>query len=166
MSVRIALACAVMSSASCVTEGPPPRDPPRPIPAQPEGIQATAMSFNVGTYTTDDDGNGFVDTFDATVYLFNEQYAFALSLPGSLRFTLADREGRPLARWTFDETQAAALRRDLPPGPGYLVRLSLLNVGGDSFEKGVAELSCEFVPANGLVVRSKGARPVRIGNVR
>lgn len=150
----------------CVTEGPAPRDPPTPIPAQPEGLRPTLMSFSVGRYDHDEDGNGYLDSFDATVYLFTESYPYSLSIPGSLSFTLSDKRGQVLARWTYSEAKAATLLKPQPPGMGYLVRLSLLEVGSDTFEPQMAELSCEFVPSNGTPVRSKGGRAVRIGRVK
>ncbi len=172
-------ACAALGNASvmalllalqggCVTEGPPPREAPRDLPQQPAHLKPDRLVFSVANFATDSDNNGYADTFDASVYLFSEGYQFALATPGSLSFTLTDRSGRLLARWTFDQERSAKMLTQLPPGWGYAVQLSLLDVGGDNLQRQTAELSCEFVPAagGGAAVQSRGRPTVQIGRLR
>jgi hypothetical protein len=129
-------------------------------------MKADRLVFSVANFATDSDNNGYADTFEASVYLFAEGYQFALATPGSLVFTLADRSGRALARWTFTQDQTAKMLRQLPPGWGYAVRLSLLDVGGDNLQRQTAEISCEFIPANGAAVQSRGRPTVQVGRLR
>lgn len=150
----------------CVTSGPEPREAPRPIPEQPAGVVPSRMVFSVGSFVTDSDGNGRADTFDVSVYLFAANYPIAVAVPGTLVFTMSDRAGKLLARWTFEPEKTAKMIKQFLPGWGYSLQLSLLDVGGDKFEPQTAELSCEFVPLTGAVIRPAGATRVQLGRLR
>jgi len=116
--------------AGCVTQGAPPAARTAAHPAatgQPAGFASSPL---VGNQVLDSDGNGYPDTFDATVYLFADNYVYTIVVPGTLSFTLADRTGKPISHWTFEKDKTARLAAQLPPGPGYALRLSLNDVGG------------------------------------
>jgi len=164
--VLLASALTLFGSGGCVTEGPPPREKPRDLPAQPEGLKPDRVVFSVGNFATDSDNNGYADTFEVSVYLFAEGYQFALATPGSLSFTLSDKAGAPIARWTFDSDRTAKMLKQLPPGWGYALQLSLLDVGGDNLPRQSAEISCEFLPLNGQSVKSRGRPTVQLGKLR
>ncbi len=166
LATLLATLLAGLTCGACVNDGQGPREQPRPLPKQPATLVATRLVFSVGVFSTDADNNGRADTFDVSVYLFDENYQYAIAVPGTLIFTLADKNGKTLARWTFEPERSAKLVKQLPPGWGYSIQLSLLDVGGDEFESQTAEFACEFVPSNGPAVRSRNRPAVQIGKIR
>ena len=149
----------------CVSEGPPPRAEPQDLPQQPVNLQPSRMAFYVSNQVLDSDNNGYADQINAAVYIFADNYPIAIAVPGSLRFTLSDRAGKVLAQWSFDKEQTAMLAQRLPPGPGYVLRLSLADVGSDKLESQTAEISGDFTPESGAPLRAKGTE-LRVGRLR
>lgn len=151
-----ALAC--LALAGCVSAEPRDRAPPK----QPQWARPTTMLVST-SFPEDSDGNGYFDTMGVTVYLFDDQFAVApIQVPGTFSFTLTGPDGQDLATWTLPPDRAAAAVRAMPPGPGYVIRLSLLEGGTDRTTARNAELYAVFSPAEGEPVRAK-ALTVTVG---
>lgn len=157
----VALLAAFLASVltACVSA-----EPRRELPRQPSGLQPAAL-FLSAKLPDDADGNGFLDTMDATVYVFADRYKASIFVPGTFEFRLVAKDGKNLGTWKFDEKQTAAAAAAFPPGPGYLFRLSLLNGFTDRLDSQPAELLCTFTSREGLAV---SARPtvLRMGRIR
>jgi hypothetical protein len=146
-----AVAVGWLLAAGCVSAEPADRPPPK----QPSWAKPSDLLVSSG-FPEDIDGNGYLDTMAMTVYVFDAQFPGAsIQAPGTFAFALTTPDGKPIARWdlTIEETTAAA--RPMPPGPGYLFKLSLLDKGGDKINTRVAELSTVFTPVTGKPVRAK-----------
>lgn len=147
---------ALLATAGCVTtsggraEGPPP-------PA-PKGIIPDTLLISAGV-PVDSDANGYADTIPAVAYLFAESGGYPLPIwtPGSFVFRLQAPDGRPLAEWTLPPAEVASQRANLPPGPGYVFSLRLLDVGTDHLEVPTADLTATFTPEGEPPVASSGA---------
>ncbi len=117
----------------------------------------------------DTDGNAYRDTNQVIVYVFTGGgYAIPIEADGAFEFTLTDRAGRPIRRWTFTRDEAAQRRARLPAGPGFVFTLSLLSgEGGDTVSEGEADLFGVFTPLSGdLPIRFRTSAAVVIGRVR
>jgi hypothetical protein len=138
-------------------------EPDRPtLRPQPSDVQAESI-FPAVELAKDTDVNGYLDTIDAIVYVWGDRYKQAsIYLPGSFTITLTSKAGEPIAEWKFDEKQCSEAVRKLPPGPGYIFRLSLLDRGGDRIEAQSADLRIEFAPTKGRPIYAP-ATELRIG---
>lgn len=135
----------------CVSAEPADRPPPK----QPSWAKTTDVFVSSG-FPEDTDGNAYLDTMAVTMYLFDGQFPGAsIRVPGSVSFVLMTSEGSPLGRWDLTEQQTAASARPMPPGPGYVFKLSLLDHGTDKLDSRVAELAATFTPTGGKPVRAK-----------
>jgi len=155
----------------CVTDGPPPRPEPRPIPTQPVGIMPTLMAFSVGS-ATDTDNNGYLDTIEVVSFLYGETHPISLVTAGSFEFRLNDNKGVLLRRWVFDQVQSEKAIIQPLPGPAYAFRLCLLDAGTDKLEFSAAEMRCIFTPVvtnpalpPGSVTSGRG-HTVQVGRIR
>ncbi|MBL8763992.1 MAG: hypothetical protein JNM07_06965 [Phycisphaerae bacterium] len=161
LAVAAVFAAAVLVT-GCVTEGPPPRDPPTPVPSQPDGIRATRMLPTVAQFAIDTNGNGLGDLIQPTIFLFNDQYAFPLALRGAFTFRLMTHHGRLLTTWEFDSAKAQAAVRMLNPGPGYVFELDMLKAGGEYPELASCDLFVTFAPQDGPAIQSRGPTTVTL----
>lgn len=153
-----AVLIAMMLAPGCVSAEP--RD--RPAPKQPQWARPSALLVST-SFPEDTDGNGYLDAIGVTVYVFDDQFPGAsIQVPGAFSFSLTGPQGVTLARWDLTADQAAALVRSMPPGPGYVIRLSLLEQGTDRTDVRNAELHTVFTPTSGQAVRAK-ALTVTIG---
>ncbi len=117
----------------------------------------------------DTDGNGYRDSNQVIIYVFTGGgYAIPIEADGAFEFTLTDRGGRPIRRWTFTRDEATQRRARLPAGPGFVFTLSLLaGEGGDTVNEGEADLFGVFTPISGdLPIRFRTSAAVVIGRVR
>ncbi|MCC6676588.1 MAG: hypothetical protein IT436_05535 [Phycisphaerales bacterium] len=145
------IATAGVVAAGCVSAEP--RD--RPPPKQPEWAKASALLVST-SFPEDTDGNGYLDTIGLTAYIFDDQFPGAsIQVPGAFNFALNAPDGAPLAAWDLTPQETEAIVRVMPPGPGYVVRLSLLEKGTDRTDFRSAELHTTFTPVSGKAVRAK-----------
>lgn len=134
-----------------------------PKHTQPAAARATSLFPSV-RFFEDTDGNGYYDTTEFTLYVFSDAYPEAsIRVPGEFVFRLKGAKGKELRSWRFDSATSEKALRRAPVGPGYVFRLSLLEAeAGDRIDEGSAELTSEFIPAEGDPVKSV-ATAVRIG---
>lgn len=130
----------------------------RPPPRTPVGTTPDTLLISAGV-PLDSDANGFADTIPAVAYLFAEAGAYPLPMwsPGTFVFRLHAPDGRLLAEWTLPPEEVAEQRANLPPGPGYVFSLRLLDVGTDRLDVPTADLTATFKPTEGAPVASRGA---------
>ncbi|MDX9912394.1 MAG: hypothetical protein RBS39_11240 [Phycisphaerales bacterium] len=155
------IACAVALCGGCASD-PADAPPPRLEPLAP-GAEPTEMLLSV-EQPVDTNANGCVDAFRIVLYLF-EPDASVLSLwsEGRLVVYLILDDSKKVARWEFDETALRAGRQKLPPGPGYVLTMSLLDTeSGDTFPSQPADVLAEFTTPKGTVVR-RSVGGIRIG---
>lgn len=85
--------------------GPAPRDP---------SIARIVVSV---TPTSDSDADGSLDTFQASVHMFDATYQAPLSAPGQVTFELIEPgSNRQLYRWSFDEAAVEDARQAVQVG--------------------------------------------------
>lgn len=159
-AARMLVVIAAVLPAACTTG--PRRPTSAPDSAIPGVLALTATDF------VDTDGNKYRDTSTIVIYIFPEsaQYLLPMKAEGTFEFVLEDRSARPLARWNIGPDRAGAARRRLPPGPGYVFEISLLEFGSDLVDLPEAELVATFIPDDGS--RSLHARtqsPLLLGSV-
>lgn len=155
----------VLPLASCVTEGA--KQQSRKQFSQPDNIKPNKMLV-APDYWRDTNANGYLDTINVTVYLFDtaSSYPLGLALPGTFTFTLNKHNGPAVATWTFTQDQAAAAIRRAPGGATYLFELSILKAGAsDVMPAAVLDLSAEFTGTDGVKVPSDGASSYRFEGI-
>lgn len=146
----------------CVTEG---GRPTRSFPRQPESVQATIIQA-YATPPRDTNANGYADTVNVTVYLFDEKYPVPILLPGVMVFEFRKPDGSAVAQWSMTQEQVASAAKQLPPGPGYDFILSLVAASvSDRLEPQAVDLSVTFAPTWGNAVTSLGGTTLRLGRI-
>ncbi len=151
---------AAMAPVSCTTG--PSRPDSAPDSAVPGVLALTATDF------IDTDSNKYRDTSTVVIYVFAEsaQYKLPMKAEGTFEFVLEDRGGRALARWNIGPDRSGAARRQLPPGPGYVFEISLLEFGSDRLDVPEAELVATFIPDDGgRPLRARTQSPLLLGSV-
>ena len=146
-SAPLAAAAGVLATvAGCVSDEPARRA----VAPQPAGVRPATL-FLSADLPDDTDGNGYVDTVDVTIYVFGEGYEAApIFVPGTFEFSLNHRGGPEMAGWTLTPDQAAGTLRRFAPGPGYRIRLSLLDLGlSDVMPAQEVDLAATFTAAAG-----------------
>lgn len=151
----------------CVTEGPPPRRPPREMPAQPEGLVIDRVVPAIDKLADDTDRNGYYDTFRVAVFMFAAGYSQSIQGEGVLDCVLTNPEtGKELARWSFSP---AAMRQAWGLSgvmPGYNLLLNMNQVATDKVDIGEALFSCVFTPTSGKPVNALSRLVVMVGPLR
>ena len=136
----------MLAMGGCVSDGPPPRPAPRPMPVQPVGSIPARMAFSVGN-AADTDNNGYLDTVQVVSFLYGETHPISLEVAGTYEFRLSDSKGVLLRRWAFDQMQVEKALIQPLPGPAYAFKLCLLDAGTDQLAFSAAEMQCVFTPA-------------------
>ncbi|MFO0833981.1 MAG: hypothetical protein U0638_03350 [Phycisphaerales bacterium] len=159
---RVALcagACMVLSACA----GNKPGN--KPLPQQPAEVVPSRMTISAAL-PQDTDLNGYPDTIDLTIFVFDDRYPIPLDVPGTFTFKLnGAKEGKLLREWEIPPDKVAAARRRMPAGPGYVFSLSLLENGGDRIEAQHADLTAEFAPVKGAIVKMRGGSTLRLGKL-
>lgn len=151
MTLRPAVAIGLaLFLAGCVADEPTRRPPP----PQPEQIAPNAVQMFLNL-PEDTNANGYADSVLVTVYLFADGYAPSVYVPGEFQFRLTDKEGKEAAQWSIPREVAEARVRKLPPGPGFIFTLSLLDRGSDQLTSNLLDLHCTFTPSGGAPVSSR-----------
>lgn len=154
----------------CVADGPQPPTPtkPRDLPA-PRGLAADRLLLAVGDTPLDTDGDGYADTFEATVYLFSGRADLPFHAEGTFQFILVGAGGQQLATWVLPPERASTSRMKTIVGEGYLFRLDLNDAGGDRLDGARATLIAAFIssePGASPVSASTSVRAGRVGTAR
>lgn len=152
---------AVLSLALVACTAGPSRPKGPPESAVPGVLALTATDF------IDTDSNKFRDTSTVVIYIFPEsaRYQLPMPAPGTFEFVLEGPSG-PIARWEIGEQRSGEARRQLPPGPGYVFELSLIELGSDHINAEEAELLATFIPADGgRPLRARTPSPLLLGSV-
>lgn len=155
--VVAAVASVVLACAGCVSEGPPRRPKPRDIPQQPSGLNVDRLVVAASNFPQDTNGNGFYDTIIVTVYLYSDRYMLPIVAEGEMEFRLVGREGAEIASWRLDAGTFAQRVRRFNPGPGYQLRLSLLDSGTDQLPVSEGELWWRFVETGRTPISGRGS---------
>jgi hypothetical protein len=146
--------CALLTPlAACVSADDKPA---HNSPQRPADSKLTTM-WLATTLPQDTDGNGYVDLFDISMYLFAEPYPIPVQQPGSLNFKLVNVQGKTLCEWNLDPAAVAAGSATLPAGPGYLFRLNLLDHASDTLPRQQAEILGTFTSPDGSVIRQRSS---------
>lgn len=154
-------AAACMALAACAGNRPASS----PVPQQPVDVVASRMTISAAL-PQDTDLNGYPDMIDLTIFVFDDRYPIPIDLPGAFTFKLSGaKEGKLIRQWDVPADKAAAARRRMPAGPGYVFSLSLLENGGDRIEAQHADLTADFVPVKGPLVKMRGGSTMRLGKL-
>lgn len=148
-----ALLPALLLLAGCVAERPDRKQFTQPDNAKPNQLAVYP------DFWRDTNANGYLDSINVTVYLFDTSGAYALSLavPGTFTFKLARHNGPTIATWSFNQEQARAALRKASAGPTFIFELSILKAGSsDVLEPGVFDLTAEFTTLDGTKIPSEG----------
>lgn len=152
-------ACVVLSACAGTTTGS------KPLPQQPTDVVPSRMTISAAL-PQDTDLNGYPDIIDLTIFVFDDRYPIPLDVPGTFTFKLSGaKEGKLLREWEIPPDKAMAARRRMPAGPGYVFSLSLLENGGDRVEAQHADLTAEFTPVKGSLVKMRGGSTLRLGKL-
>jgi hypothetical protein len=148
---------AAVASAGCVSTNPS-------APATPSNIKPAKLVPIAGDFE-DTDANRYRDTTRVVVYLYadSEKYPLSMRADGSFQFRLENPAGQTIATWNFDRERTRKSLRQLPPGPGFVFDLSLLDLGTDKIQDSEAELIVTFTPVDGPVLRARPTAPLLIG---
>lgn len=150
-STHLAVAfIALIVLGGCVSDEPTRRPPP----AQPEQIAPSAVQIFL-SLPEDTNANSYVDTVMVTVYLFADGYAPSVFVQGEFQFRLLNKDGTEVAQWTITREASQASVRRLPPGPGYMIQLNLLDRGTDQIPSNPLDLYCSFTPTGGKTVHAR-----------
>jgi hypothetical protein len=146
---RAGLLLTALLFSGCATDRPGPRRP------QPPDVIPTQLVMSVGPFE-DTNRNGYPDSATVTVYVFSDSYPEAsILLPATLTFKLTGRRSGIQREWAFNEEQTRSLLRRGPAGPGYVVRLSLLdNSQSDEIRDTRADLVALYRTASGVEITS------------
>lgn len=156
----VAAASAIVFAAGCRTS-----DGPKALPPQPTEVVASRLSASAAL-PQDTDLNGYPDTIDLTVFVFDDRYPIPIDLPGSFVFKLsASKDAKLIREWDIPPDRVAAARRRMPAGPGYVFSLSLIENGGDQIEAQHVDLTAEFRPEKGPLVKARGGSTLRLGKL-
>ena len=166
-SAGLAFLAVALPLAGCVTTGGEERPQPKTklgTQRQPEGVTPGAL-FVATEYPIDSDANGYVDTINVRVYLFDGSGKTTLSiyLPGDFEFTLQDARGHQVAVWRIPSAKAADALQLMDAGPSFSFRLSLLDFGTDKLDTPSVVLTSVFFPVGGAPIRSTGGNAFRLG---
>ncbi|MCC6229681.1 MAG: hypothetical protein IT432_10680 [Phycisphaerales bacterium] len=135
------------------------------LPQQPSEVVPSRMTISAAL-PQDTDLNGYPDMIDLTIFVFDDRYPIPLDVPGTFTFKLSGaKEGRLLREWAIPPDKVVAARRRMPAGPGYVFSLSLLDNGGDHIEAQHADLTAEYMPLKGPVVKMRGGSTLRLGKL-
>lgn len=135
------------------------------LPQQPAEVVPSRMTISAAL-PQDTDLNGYPDTIDLTIFVFDERYPIPLDVPGSFTFKLSGaKEAKLLREWVIPPEKVVAAKRRMPAGPGYVFSLSLLENGGDHIEAQHADLTAEYTPLKGPVVKMRGGSTLRLGKL-
>ncbi len=114
----------------------------------------------------DTNGNGYVDSLVATVYLFADNgYVRSISVPGTYHFKMVGKGGKVLRDWKieFPGPKAASIKTGV--GNGQLIALSLLDDSvGDIYSYQSVDLFGEFTAKDGAITVQSAPNAVLIGN--
>lgn len=137
----------------------------KPVPTQPVDVVASRMSISAAL-PQDTDLNGYPDTIDMTIFVFDDRYPIPIDVPGAFTFKLSGgKDGRVIRQWGLPPEKVAAGRRRMPAGPGYVFSLSMVENGGDKIEAQHVDLTADFAPINGPMVKMRGGSTLRLGKL-
>ena len=161
LAIVFAAACAVSMLAGCASD----TKGSKPVPTQPNDVVASRMSISAAL-PQDTDLNGYPDTIDMTSFVFDDRYPIPIDVPGAFTFKLSGgKDGRLIRQWDLPPEKVAAGRRRMPAGPGYVFSLSMVENGGDKIEAQHVDLTADFAPINGPMVKMRGGSTLRLGKL-
>lgn len=107
----------------CVTEGGPA---PKPrIGPQPRDARADVLLLNI-SQASDTDGDTVPDMVSSSVHMFDERYQLPVSVPGTVTFTLYDRDAEEVINeWVFAGPELQRHLMIAQVGPVYRFRLRI-----------------------------------------
>lgn len=154
----LAVAAGLLGVHGCVSDEPKVR-----IPAPPDWVAPNKLFFSC-TWPKDTDGNGFPDTFTASVSLWDERYVYrSLQAPGQFRFDLREQQGSTLGAWTYADERVTSALRGAQAGPYYEFTMNINDVIQDNRSAQTVDLMVTFIPPTGSPVRASEVVSLRIG---
>jgi hypothetical protein len=158
-AAALASAAALLAAAGCVEME---RGNTKMPEKQPEWVKPERLLVAI-QLPEDTDANGYLDTLPLTVYLFDERYPLAVSVPGAFTFKLKTTAGQEIGTWQIEADDARAAVRKMRPGPGYQFRLDTRKFGADKRDSATVDMTAEFTPTEGKAIRGTSATTFRLG---
>jgi len=124
--------------------GPPPENP---VPTR---------MFMAAQPTVDTNSNGYLDSFVATVYLFQNNYVRPVRVKGTFIIEMVAKNSTSIRIWNITEPSPNLAPISTGVGPGYVMRISLLaDNGTDQLSGQTAEVKVSFKDEQGNVVEAQ-----------
>ncbi|MBS0196735.1 MAG: hypothetical protein JSR77_08255 [Planctomycetes bacterium] len=159
--IWLVVASAAMTFAGCVAD----QTEKKAVGPQPKDSKPGVMWMAINP-PKDTNGNGYVDSLVATVYLFADNgYVRSISVPGTYHFKMVGKGGKVLRDWKieFPGPKAASIKTGV--GNGQLIALSLLDDSvGDIYSYQSVDLFGEFTAKDGTTTVQSAPNAVLIGN--
>lgn len=106
-------------------------DPKRPAVGKPPANPRPGSMFLAAQAFRDTNNNGCLDSGLLTVYIFPPNYPRSVQIPGTFHLTLVGRGGVVIREWTLEAPGPDVAPVNAGVGPGYVIRLGLLDQNGD-----------------------------------
>lgn len=135
----------------CVADEPKrPNVGPAPVNPEPSTMFMAAQALR------DTNSNGYLDTCLITVYIFQAGYARSVHMPGEFGFKLLGKGGTVIREWKLPARSTNVAMVNAGVGPGYVIKLSLLDDGGtDVFQGQSGDIVAVFTDTKGRSVQSE-----------
>lgn len=156
LSLRSCAFVTAMAWTGIVLTGCVADDPQRPqVGPAPANPQPSTM-FMAAQALRDTNSNGYLDTCLITVYIFQAGYARSVHMPGEFNFKLVGKGGAAIREWKLPTKSANVAMVNAGVGPGYVIKLSLLDEGGsDVFQGQSGDIIASFTDAKGRTVQAE-----------
>ncbi len=106
--------------------------------------------------TVDTNSNGYLDSFVATVYLFQGNYVRPVRVKGTFTIQMIGRNNTEIRVWKISEPSPNVAAISTGVGPGYVMRISLLADNGTDLLPGqTAEVKVSFTDESGHTVEAQ-----------
>lgn len=155
-SLVSALSCTlcimIMGVAGCVADDANERPPVGPPPTNP----VPTRMFMAAQPTVDTNSNGYLDSFVATVYLFQNSYQRSVRVKGTFTIEMVAKNNKQIRVWNLSEPNPNIAAISSGVGPGYVMRISLLSDNGTDVLSGqTAEVKVSFKDEHGNVIQAQ-----------
>ncbi|MBK7406064.1 MAG: hypothetical protein IPJ41_16000 [Phycisphaerales bacterium] len=127
--------------AGCVAEQTHKRPPSPPSQARISLVTITLHAI------LDEDHNGYPDTLNVIVYLWDDRYPLPLWADGSMTFELRNPADEPIAEWEVPAEVLRATKRRDQVGAAHVLSLDLRQATTDQLPAETGMLTGRFVPS-------------------
>lgn len=152
VALRCTMCMVLMGLSGCVADDAGERPPVGPPPEHP----VPTRMFMAAQPTVDTNSNGYLDSFVATVYLFQNSYQRSVRVKGTFTFEMVAKNKKQIRVWNLSEPNPNIAAISSGVGPGYVMRISLLSDNGSDVLSGqTAEVKVSFKDEKGNVVEAQ-----------